>query len=136
MVGSRVGEDDPGFELLGILEIHQRIGCDDDDVAHLYFACGGAVEADTAACAFALDDIGFETLSVVDVHDLDFLALDDVGGFQQRLVDGDAPHVIQVGLCDRHAVDFGFDDFNLEFHYRIRMLSIKRMSPACTAIQP
>jgi len=43
MVGSRVGEDDPGFELLGILEIHQRIGCDDDDVAHLYFACGGAV---------------------------------------------------------------------------------------------
>ena len=33
-------------------------------------------------------------------------------------------------------MDFGFDDFNLEFHYRIRMLSIKRMSPACTAIQP
>ena len=51
--------------------------CDDDDVAHLYFACGGAVEADTAACAFALADIGFETLSIVDVHDLDFLALDD-----------------------------------------------------------
>ena len=46
------------------------------------------------------------------------------------------PHVVEVGLGDRYAVDLRFDDFDLEFHYRIRMLSIKRMSPACTAMQP
>ncbi len=83
-----------------------------------------------------LDDVGLETLSVVDVHNLDLFALDDVGRLQKRLVDGDAAHIMQIGLRDRYAVDLGFDDFNLEFHYRIRMLSIKRMSPACTAIQP
>ena len=122
--------------MLGLLEIHQRIGGDDDDIADLHLARRGAVQADAAAAAFALDDVGLETLSVIDVHNLDLLAFDHVGGLHERLVDGDAPHVVQVGLRDRYAVDLRFDDFNLEFHYRIRILSIKRMSPACTAIQP
>ena len=38
-----------------------------------------------------------------------------LAGFQKRLVDGDAAHVMQIGLRDRYAVDLGFDDFNLEF---------------------
>lgn len=43
--------------------------------------------------------------------------------------------VVQVGLCDRNAVYFGFENFDLEFHRNL-MLSIKRISPACTAMQP
>ena len=42
------------------------------------------------AAALTLDDVGFEPFAVVDVHDLDLLALDHVGGLEQRLVDGDA----------------------------------------------
>ena len=135
-VGRRVGENDPRAELLGVLEIHQRVGCDDDHVAHLHLACRGAVQAHAAAVALAFDRVGLETLSVVDVHDLDLLAFDHIGGFHERLVDGDAAHVVQVGLRDRYAVDLRFDDFNLEFHDRIQILSIKRISPACTAMQP
>lgn len=135
-VGRRVGEDDPRPELLGLLEIHLRIGGDDDHVAHLHLAGRGAVQTDAAAVAFALDDVGLEAFAVVDVHDLDLFALDDVGRFEERLVDGDASHVVEVGLRDPHPVDFRFDDFDLEFHYRIRMLSIRRIGPACTAMQP
>ena len=70
-VRRRVGEYDPRLELFGVFEIHQRIGCDDDDVADLYLPGRGAVEADAAASAFSLDDVGLETLSVVDVQNLD-----------------------------------------------------------------
>lgn len=112
LVRRRVGEDDRRLERLGLLEVHQGVGHDDDDVVRLHLAGSGAVQADAARAAFALDDVGLEALAVVVVHDGHLLAGNHVGSVQQVFVDGDAAHVVEVGLGDAGAMDFRFQNFN------------------------
>ena len=91
---------------VGFLGGHQGVAHDDHLVAHRDAASGGAVEADHAAAALACDDIGLETLAVVHVDNLYLLVLADARGIHQVLVDGDAAHVVKLGLDDGGAVDF------------------------------
>ena len=46
---------------------------------------------------------------VVDVHDLNFLPGDHIGSIQQILVDGDTPHITEVGLGYGHPVYLGLE---------------------------
>ena len=58
-----------------------------------------------ARAALAGDRVGLEAGAVVDVHDVDLLVLEDVGGLQQVRVDRDRPDVVQVAVGDRRPVD-------------------------------
>ncbi|MNR68220.1 hypothetical protein D3C85_1926490 [compost metagenome] len=68
--------------------MHLGEGGDDDQVAHSGAACGRSVHGNHAGAALALDRVGGEALAVVDVPDVDLFVLDDVGRFQQVLVNG------------------------------------------------
>lgn len=103
VVGS--GEDDAGLEVLGLLKVHVGIGHDDDDVADLHLAGSSSVEADAATRARAFNNIGVETLAIHIVDDIDTLSGDESGSIHQVLVDGDAAHVVEVGLGDRGTMD-------------------------------
>ena len=67
------------------------------------------VQAHGSAAALPFDDISFETFPVVDVHDLNFLPGDHIGSIQQILVDGDTPHITEVGLGYGHPVYLGLE---------------------------
>ena len=101
LVGFRIREYHPGLEGFGFFEIQQGVGGDDYDVAHLHLACGRAVQTDRTAAPLSFDNLGFEAFAVIDVQYLYFFAFDHVGRIHQLFVDGDAAHVVQVGLRDR-----------------------------------
>ena len=106
-----VGEDDLRGEALGLLEIHLGISHDNDDIAHLHLACGGAIEADASAVAGTLDDIRVEAFAVHIVDNIYAFACNESGGIHQCFIDGDTAHVIQVRLGDRGAMNLGFQYF-------------------------
>ena len=105
------GEDDGGTEGLGFFEVHVGVGHYYYGVAYLYFACCSSVEANATTPALAGYDVGAESLAVVVVDDVDSLACDEVGGIHEVLVDGDAAHVVEVGLGDLDAVELAFQYF-------------------------
>ena len=105
-VGSGVGEYDGRCKLASLFGSHQGIGHDDDDVAGLYLAGGGSVEAYDARTPFALDDVGLESFAVVVVDDRDLFVGNDVCRVHQILVDRDATDVIQIGLSNGYSVNF------------------------------
>jgi len=67
-----------------------------------------SIETDYPRTSFARYGIGLQACSVVVVHDLDFLSGDDVGSIHQIFIDGDATHIVEVGLRNGYAVYFGF----------------------------
>ena len=73
---------------------------------HGHLTCRRAIEAYAARTALALDDVSLNALAVVDVHHLNLLVWNDVGGIHQRLVNGDRTDVVEVGLRYRYTVDF------------------------------
>ena len=103
------GEHDGGLERLGLLEVHERVGDDDDGVANLHLACCGSIEADASRSTLTLDDVGLEALAIVVVYNLHLLASNHVGGVHQVLVDGYAAQVFQVGVGNRYAVQLAFE---------------------------
>ena len=116
-------EHDGGSEGLGLLEIHRGIGDDDDGIAHLDPAGSSSVETDAATAALAADDIGLEAFAVVVVEHLDLLAGNEIGGIHEVLVDGDAAHIVKIGLGDLNTMKFGLQYFYLHiesFRYRYR----------------
>ena len=82
------------------------VGHDDDDVALLHQPCRRAVQANSAAAAFAGDGIGFQPRAVVVVYDGDFFIDADACGIHQVGVYGDAADVVQVSFGYGGAVDF------------------------------
>lgn len=104
-----VGVDFEGLIGFGLFRGHPGIGHDDDDIADLDLSGGGAVEADLAGMAFGGDDIGFKPGSVVIIDDLHPFSFQDPGGIHELFVDGDAPHVVEVGLRHRSPMDLGFE---------------------------
>ena len=110
-----IREDDCRFETLGLFEVHGGVGDDDHDIADGGFAGGGTVQTDHTGIFRPLDDVGFQPFAVVDVQHLHFLVLDHVGGLHQRLVNGDAAHVVQIRLRDGGLVYFRFQDFYVHF---------------------
>ena len=107
-----VGEHSDGFERFGFIRREVGIGDDDDDITYLYPSCGGAIEANNPTAPFATDGIRFKSFTVVVVDDLHFFAFQNIGGFEQILINGNTAYVVQVGLCDFDPVYFAFKNFD------------------------
>ena len=65
----------------------------------------GAVEANDPGPLRARDGVGFETLAVIQVEDLDHLVRRDVGRLEQRPVHREAAFVGELRLGDSRPVD-------------------------------
>ncbi len=108
-----VRENDSGLVLAGLGEVNESVGKYDNHVAHSHLACCGAIEADGARATLAPDGVGFEALAVVDVYDGHFLVFDHVGRIEQIFVDGDAAHIVQLGLRDFNAMNLRLKNFDV-----------------------
>ena len=99
-------ENHTWLECFCLLKVHESIGNDDADIAHLHLACGGTIETYATAASLTFYNIGFESLTVVVINNLHLLAGDHVGSIEQVLVDGDTAHIVEVGLGDCHTMQF------------------------------
>ena len=80
------------------------VGNDDDDVAGLGTTGGGSVEADNARSALTFYDIGYKPFAVIIIHNMYLLVFQQTYRVHQVFIDGDAAHVVQLGLSDFYAV--------------------------------
>src|SRR5579859_5445710 len=99
-----VEQHDHRMEPARLLRRELGVGDDDDVIARLNQAGGGAVDADGSGVAGSFDGVGLEPVAVVDVHHLHPLERHDPRRREQSGVDGDAAFVMQVGLGHRGAV--------------------------------
>ena len=84
-------------------------GHDGDDLAGADEVGGGSVDHDVTGFGFAGDDVGFESSTAGDAGDEHFFADPEVNGLHEVGGNGDAAFVIDVGIGDASAVDFGFE---------------------------
>lgn len=103
-----VDEDDARAIIVQLLCAVLRISDDDHQVTRVYQARGRPVDSDDARPAFAGDRISGQAIAVVDVNDVDLLALENVRGLHQRGVDGARADIMQVRLRDGGSVNLGF----------------------------
>ena len=94
----------------------EDVGEDDELVADLGEACGGAVDGDDAGAGFTGDDVGFEAVAGFAIGDDDGLVGSEACGLEEVGVDGDAAVVVDVGEGDGGAVDLGFEELGEHGH--------------------
>ena len=102
---SLVQEHPLGGNLLGV----KGEGHDGDDLAGADEVGGGSVDDDVTRFGFAGDDVGFESSTAGDAGDEYLFADPEVNGLHEVGGNGDAAFVIDVGIGDSGAVDFGFE---------------------------
>ncbi len=93
--------------VIGDLPVVQHLeGHDDDQVARIdQMRCRPPIDPDhPRSRPPPRDRVRGQARTVGDVHDVDLLALEDIGGSHQVLVDGDRSYVVQIGLGDGGAV--------------------------------
>ena len=83
---------------------------DDDLVARVKVPGRGAVDDDLAGAARQADGVGVDPDAVVDIPDGDPLAGDDVGAFEQILIDADAADIIDIRAGDDRAMNLRLED--------------------------
>ena len=98
------GKHHGGLKKLCLFKVHEGIRHDDNRVAHQYLTSSCSVKAYLATATFALNDVGFKPLTIIVVYNLHLFARNHVGRIQQIFVYGDAAHIIDVGLGNRHTV--------------------------------
>lgn len=91
----------------GVFDFDERHN--DEQIAAEAESCGGAVHFDRSAARLAFDGVGLETLSVIQVDDLDPLVRPNVGLPEQIGVDRDRSDVIQVRSGRDAAMDLGME---------------------------
>lgn len=100
----RFGEDDGGTKTTCLVGCHLRIGHNDNHIIGLHQACSCAIEAYLTFATLALDDVGNEAFTVVIVYDVYLFAFEHPCRIHQIFVNGDATHVVEVGLGDAGAM--------------------------------
>src|SRR4051794_12481299 len=78
-----VDVDDARLVAVELALVVGRVGDDDDGVAAVHEASGGAVDTERAGSSLAGDGVGLEAGAVVDVHDVHLLVLADVRGLEK-----------------------------------------------------
>ena len=73
-VGCRIREDDLGLELLSFFRSHRGISHNDNDIANLNFSRSCAIEANTTAASASFNDIGFKSLTVIVIDNINVFA--------------------------------------------------------------
>src|SRR3970282_1377189 len=92
-----------------LLLVVGRVIGDDDQVPLAHLARGGAVQADHPGIALPPDDVRGEPDAVVDVVDVALLVLDQPRSLHERLVDRDAPLVVEHRLRHRRPVNLALE---------------------------
>ncbi|GAB3795724.1 hypothetical protein GCM10027605_02290 [Micromonospora zhanjiangensis] len=118
-----VDEDDPGAQRGEAGVVDGGVRDDDDQVTLLDEAGGGTVDPDDTGAPRPGDDVRLQALAVVDVHDVDELADEQVRGVHQVLVDGERTHVVQVALGHHSAVDLRLEHGPVQGHSSARWSS-------------
>ena len=103
-----IDEEHGGLVRLCLLRRHLGIGHDDDLIALIHASRRSAVQTDDARASLTSNGIGLKAVAVVDVGNLHFLVLQDTRLAQQLGVDGDAAHIVEVGLLHHSTVDLCF----------------------------
>lgn len=105
-VGLLVRENQGRLKAFGFFEFEHGVTNNDDDVVDGNFSRGWPIEADHACLALAFDDVGFKTLAVIDIDNLNALTFDEVGGIHEVFIDGDTADVVEVGLRYAYPMNF------------------------------
>ena len=100
------GEYDGGTETSCLVGCHLRIGHNDNHIIGLHQTCSCAIEAYLSCTTLPLDDIGDKAFAIVVVDDMYLLAFEHASGIHQIFVDGDAAHIVEIGLGDTGTMDF------------------------------
>ena len=103
-------EDDERLEPPLFLFCHQGIGHNDNRVADLHKVRCRTVHTDTAATALTRNGIRFQACTIGIVHHLHLFTGVDMCRVHEVFINGDTSDVVQVGLGNRYAVDFGFEN--------------------------
>ena len=106
-----IDEDDIRLEIFQLFVIFENTVADDDDlIADGCFTRGRSVEATHARTGRAFDEIGLETLAVIDIDDRNLLVRKQVGGGHQIGVKRQRTFIIKVGFRDGRPMDLRFKE--------------------------
>ena len=79
-----VDEDDPGRRVLRrFLRLHVGVCHDDHEIVDLKKQCRRAVQADHSGVRRAFDNVGLDSVSIADVHNLNTLVREDSRSLEQ-----------------------------------------------------
>src|SRR4051794_7759718 len=128
--------DDDGGIALEVLLVERGEAGDDDLVAGAHQAGGGAIHLHRARSLLALDRVGHEPGTIVDVPDVNLLVDQQVRLPHQLGIQGDAADVVDVTVRDRRAMDLRLDHLTLHqpsVFGVITTLSMRRAVPTRAA---
>src|SRR4051812_44687197 len=74
----RIGENDPGTELLCFFKFHGTIGNNDDYIAYGYFFRGGTVKANYTTSTRAFYHISDQSFAVIFVENVHLLIFNEI----------------------------------------------------------
>lgn len=90
-----------------------RVAADDDEVSGRDQVSRSAIDTDHAASRRAWNGVCREPATIVDVVNLDLLVLDNVGRPHQIRINRHTSFVMELCICHRRAVNFGFQKNSL-----------------------
>lgn len=127
-----VRKNDHGFEIFCLITRHHCKRNNDNKVAGLNFSGCSAVYHDFAGAGFAFDDVSFKSFAIIDVEDLHFFELDELGCIHEVFVNRNATDVFEIGIGDGGPMYFRFKYFDL--HHVDNLLSFGKDSYCCEKI--
>ncbi len=66
---------------------------------------GRTIQDDASGVLWSFDNIGDESLAIIQVQDMNLLAWQEIRGLHQRLIDGEATFVLELGPGDPGVMD-------------------------------
>lgn len=103
-----VDANDGGFPGLGFFRRHRCISYDNYEVAWLYQASRGTVQANYARTSFAFDYISIETGTIIDIKDANFFEGEDACCIHQIAGYSDGTFIVEVSISYSSTMNFGF----------------------------
>ncbi len=101
-----IWENNGRFKLLGFFKVHGGVGHDDNQITFHGFSGSSSIEGNGSRSAFTFDDIGSQSFAIVDIEYLNFFVLNKIGSIHQVFVDGNTPHIVEVGHGNGSSVYF------------------------------
>lgn len=97
---SGLREYDRGMKLTSLFRRHLCVSHNDDHIVRLHETGSSSIKTDTTRSTFTFNNIGNEALAIVIVYNMYLLAFKHASCIHQILVDGDATHIVEIGLGD------------------------------------
>jgi hypothetical protein len=88
--------------------IYPAEGYDDDQISRLDEARSGAIQSDLTRSARGGNDVGFKSLAIPEIPDVNGFSKHEPCSFNQRFIERNASLIIEVRAGYRGPVDLGF----------------------------